>query len=139
MVNGVVTTAHMDVSGARAVGEECDNTKQCGTCKKTWKNKVRNGKNIKCNCENTCVQQKDVNIKKCEARCVSDPEDTAAEAVQLSKHGTGADYAFTNLQPSAFPVTGTDQITLSRKMKTDAISATVLASQQANGCTNNGY
>jgi len=43
-----------------------------------------------------------------------------------------------DLQPSSFPVTGTDQIGLSRMLKVNAINATVAASQQANGCTNNG-
>ena len=157
-VFGLVTTAHMDVSGAVAVGGTCKDTKDCGTCSKTCKNKIINGSHVPCACESTCEQDTVTNRKKCVARCAKgacvriSPKDqkdptaiasraavSAAEAVQLSKHGTGADYAFTNLQPSAFPVTGTDQITLSRKMKTDAISATVLASQQANGCTNNGY
>jgi len=43
-----------------------------------------------------------------------------------------------DLQPASFPVTGTDQIGLSRMLKVNAINATVAASQQANGCTNNG-
>ena len=42
------------------------------------------------------------------------------------------------LRPSSFPVTGTDQMGLDRMLKLNALHAKNAASQQANGCTNNG-
>jgi len=62
------------------------------------------------------------------------------EQSQLHDSGTIEKYTNINasLQPSQFPVTGTDQIGLSRMLKINALNAKMSASQQANGCTNNG-
>ena len=61
---------------------------------------------------------------------------------EIELHGSGEIERYTNindsLQPSRFPVTGTDQIGLSRMLKINALNAKMSASQQANGCTNNG-
>jgi hypothetical protein len=57
---------------------------------------------------------------------------------QSQLHGSGEDEYVNDLKPAKFPVTGADQIGLSRRLKTNALNATMSASQQVNGCTNNG-
>ena len=43
-----------------------------------------------------------------------------------------------SLNTSPFPVTGTDQVTIDRVLKINAIQAKNAAAMQANGCTNDG-
>jgi hypothetical protein len=125
------------------IGTDCSSSKDCGPCKKICK-KAKNklGRPKTCACESTCI------AGKCSASCAcgecggTNPclDDLTQKQSQL--HGSGAIERYTNIngssQPSTFPVTGTDQIGLSRMLKTNALNATMSAAQQANGCTNNG-
>ena len=125
------------------VGASCSSAKDCGPCEKTCKNaKDQFGRLKTCACESTC------SAGKCSASCACGEcngehpcsDDLTEKQSQL--HGSGATERYTNindsLQPSKFPVTGTDQIGLSRMLKINALNAKMSASQQANGCTNNG-
>ena len=103
-------------------GGKCATSQDCGAiiCDVVPKKVDLVGNTITCTGPSSCVG----NV--CVGKCQDPPKD-----------------AFTNkegfdLQPASFPVTGTDQIGLSRMLKVNAINATVAASQQANGCTNNG-
>ena len=125
------------------VGESCDNDKKCAPCEKTCKTaKNEFGRPKTCACESTC------SAGKCSASCAcgecgnENPCSDAPTKEDIELHGSGAIERYTNindsLQPSRFPVTGTDQIGLSRMLKINALNAKMSASQQANGCTNNG-
>ena len=108
-------------------------------CKKTTD---VTGKLKSCACESSCSGGK------CSASCAcgecgsENPCSDALTKEETQLHSTGAIERYTNinnsLQPSRFPVTGTDQIGLSRMLKINALNAKMSASQQANGCTNNG-
>ena len=115
----------------------------CKPCKKTCKNaKDEFDRPKTCACESTCK------AGKCSASCAcgecggENPCSDAPTDDEILLHGSGAIERYTNindsLQPSGFPVTGTDQIGLSRMLKINALNAKMSASQQANGCTNNG-
>ena len=91
------------------IGEECSTDKDCAPCKKKCKTKLdASGKPEMCACGSSCTGGK----------C------TATEGFDL--------------RPSSFPVTGTHRIGLSRMLKINALNSKMSASQQANGCTNNG-
>ena len=105
------------------VGEDCSTSKDCGPCEKLCrKTKNELGKPKACACNSSCSSL----TGKCVASC--------AEG-ECSEGYTNINNA---LQPSSFPVTGTDQIGLSRMLKINALQSKMSASQQANGCTNNG-
>jgi hypothetical protein len=125
------------------VGTSCSSDKDCGACQKTCKKATNESGGPKtCACESTC------SAGKCSASCAcgackgENPCSDNLTETQLQLHGSGATERYTNinnsLQPSKFPVTGTDQIGLSRMLKINALNAKISASQQANGCTNNG-
>jgi hypothetical protein len=110
----------------KKIGESCNKTKDCGPCQKTCNDfNGADNRRKKCACESTCTGGK------CTASCAC-----GECGDKCPKEG------YTNindsLQPSRFPVTGTDQIGLSRMLKINALNAKMSASQQANGCTNNG-
>jgi len=126
------------------VGGKCKKDKDCAPCEKTCK-KATNDESDEpktCACESTC------SAGKCSASCAcgeckgENPCSDNLTDTELQQHGSGAIERYTNinasLQPSKFPVTGTDQIGLSRMLKINALNAKMSASQQANGCTNNG-
>ena len=126
-----------------SVGEGCATNKDCAPCEKTCKNARDEFDRPKtCACESTC------SAGKCSASCAcgecggENPCSDNLTNEQSQLHGSGAIERYTNinnsLQPSRFPVTGTDQIGLSRMLKINALNAKMSASQQANGCTNNG-
>ena len=123
------------------VGANCNNDKDCGACQKTCKNfNDESGRRKKCACESACTAGKctaSCACGECGDTCPDTPTDEEA-----GLHGTAEIERYTNindsLQPSRFPVTGTDQIGLSRMLKINALNAKMSASQQANGCTNNG-
>ena len=146
-IGGKKTTLErgMLISGAVGgkVGASCSSAKDCGPCEKTCKNaKDEFDRPKTCACESTC------SAGKCSASCAcgeckgENPCSDDLTQKQLQEHGSGAIERYTNindsLQPSKFPVTGTDQIGLSRMLKINALNAKMSASQQANGCTNNG-
>ena len=121
----------------------CSTDKECAPCEKTCQNATNeSGKPKTCACESTC------SAGKCSAACAcgecggENPCSDNLTKGQSQLHGSGATERYTNinnsLQPSKFPVTGTDQIGLSRMLKINALNAKISASQQANGCTNNG-
>ena len=123
------------------IGKECSVDTDCKPCKKTCKNaKDEFNRPKTCACESTCK------AGECSASCAcGECGDTCPDAPtddDILLHGSGAIERYTNindsLQPSGFPVTGTDQIGLSRMLKINALNAKMSASQQANGCTNNG-
>ena len=125
------------------VGAGCSSDKECGPCQKTCKNfNNESGRPKSCACESSCT------AGKCTASCAcgecggENPCSNNLTKEQSQLHGSGAIERYTNindsLQPSRFPVTGTDQIGLSRMLKINALNAKMSASQQANGCTNNG-
>ena len=111
-------------------------------CEKTCKNaKDEFDRPKTCACESTC------SAGKCSASCAcgecgENVPFRCSNKRRIQLHGSGAIERYTNindsLQPSRFPVTGTDQIGLSRMLKINALNAKMSASQQANGCTNNG-
>ena len=108
----------------------CKKDTDCAACKKNYKNKVdENGKPVRCNCKSICKKGK------CKCKCHDVPK-------KSKKHRSSTIENYSNikvpLHPSPFPVTSTDQITLDRQLKKNAIIATNAASQQANGHTNNG-
>ena len=133
------TGIQMSFTGGKAVGETCSKDKDCGPCKKTCKkakNSIGDPKN--CACENSCKSGKctaSCACGECGDVCPPPPDKTLLHS-QSGKEPFANIH--NNLQPASFPITGTDQIGLSRMLKINAISATVAASQQANGCTNNG-
>ena len=119
------------------------NSKDCAACKASCPGKPdpNTGQAKPCACQSTCENgtcKCDCGAGECAAG--GDPDAPTDEDVKL--HSSGAIERYSNinasLQPSGFPVTGTDQIGLSRMLKVNAINATMAASQQANGCTNNG-
>ena len=135
----------MLISGAVGgkVGASCSTDKDCGPCEKTCKKATsESGEPKTCACEMTC------SAGKCSATCAcgeckgENPCTDSLTKEQSKLHGSGGIEEYTNindsLQPSKFPVTGTDQIGLSRMLKINALNAKMSASQQANGCTNNG-
>ena len=137
------------------IGGFCAQDKDCLPGKKTCKiTKNASGQPKKCATKSQCTEGR------CEVICQHGecPDDkggalTASESAILTAdkiHQAGSDEQFvggmqegyTNiripLQPHSFPVTGTDQITIDRTFKLNALHAKNAASQQANGCTNNG-
>jgi len=113
----------------------CKKDTDCAACKKTYKNKVdEDGNPIRCDCNSTCVKGKckcGCDVKKCK-KCKKCKKSKKSKVIEQ--------YVNVNVpfSPAPFPVTGTDQITLDRQIKQNAIIATNSASQQANGQTNNG-
>ena len=110
----------------KKMGETCTDANECGPCQKTCNSfNDDTGRRKKCACESACTGG--ICTASCECGECGD---------KCPKEG------YTNindsLQPSRFPVTGTDQIGLSRMLKINALNAKMSASQQANGCTNNG-
>ena len=101
-------------------GGKCATSQDCGAiiCDVVPKKVDLVGNTITCTGPSSCEN------KVCVGKCQDGFENVLKEGFDL--------------QPSSFPVTGTDQIGLSRMLKVNAINATVAASQQANGCTNNG-
>jgi len=125
------------------IGGACSSNKDCAPCEKLCKKTTDlTGKLKSCACESSCSSGK------CSASCAcgecgsENPCSDALTKEETQLHSTGAIERYTNinnsLQPSRFPVTGTDQIGLSRMLKINALNAKMSASQQANGCTNNG-
>lgn len=123
--------------------QSCSTDKDCAPCEKTCKKATsESGEPKTCACESTC------SAGKCSASCADGecegerPSTDNLTKKQSQLHSTGGIERYTNindsLQPSRFPVTGTDQIGLSRMLKINALNAKMSASQQANGCTNNG-
>jgi len=103
-------------------GKQCSTDKECAPCQKACQNVTdESGSSKICACDSTCK------AGKCDASC--------AEGECNKEPYTNIN---NSLQPSRFPVTGTDQIGLSRMLKINALHAKMSASHQANGCTNNG-
>ena len=137
------------------VGGSCTTKDDCqtaiGTCTST---KQHDGTPKPCSTQRVCTNGKCAPV--CQSgQCPDDEGNTigAAGEKQLKiddKHSQSSDEQFIGgmregytstripLRPSSFPVTGTDQIGLSRMLKVNALHAKMAASQQANGCTNNG-
>ncbi|RZD41342.1 MAG: hypothetical protein CXT73_05140 [Methanobacteriota archaeon] len=125
------------------MGAKCSADIQCAPCEKLCKKATDlTGKLKTCACKSTC------SAGKCSATCAcgecggENPCTDNLTKEQSKLHRSGGIEEYTNindsLQPSRFPVTGTDQIGLSRMLKVNALNAKMSASQQANGCTNNG-
>ena len=125
------------------IGQPCSKDKDCAPCEKNCKKATNESGGPKtCACESTCSDGK------CSATCAcgecggENPCTDSLTKEQSKLHGSGGIEEYTNindsLQPSRFPVTGTDQIGLSRMLKINALNAKMSSSQQANGCTNNG-
>ena len=123
--------------------QPCSTDKDCAPCKKTCETTTNeSGKPKTCACESTC------SAGKCSATCACGEckgerpctDNLTKKQSQLYDSGGIEEYTNINdsLQSSKFPVTGTDQIGLSRMLKINALNAKMSASQQANGCTNNG-
>ena len=116
------------------IGAICTKDTDCKPCKKTCKTaKDEFDRPKKCACDSTCSGGK------CSASCTCgecDGENPCSDAPtddDILQHGSGAIEKYTNindsLQPSRFPVTGTDQIGLSRMLKVNALNAKMSASQ----------
>ena len=142
-------------AGNVAIGGSCSQDKDCLPGQKTCQNtKSAAGTPKKCATKSVCAGGK------CEVKCQEGecPDDTngALSSLQLAAlkaskiHEAGSDEQFVGdmregytstripLRPHSFPVTGTDQISMDRMFKLNALHAKNAASQQANGCTNNG-
>jgi hypothetical protein len=125
------------------IGQSCKKDKDCAPCEKLCKKATDlTGKLQTCACASTC------SAGKCSATCACGEckgerpctDNLTKKQSQLYDSGGIEEYTNINdsLQSSKFPVTGTDQIGLSRMLKINALNAKMSASQQANGCTNNG-
>lgn len=144
--------------GNKKIGESCYMDWDClPGQKKCTTTKNDNGTPKQCATKSVCQHGK-CQVLCQQGQCPTDEGATSAGQQELNKivmaldkkHEVGSDESFIggmregytstriSLRPSSFPVTGTDQITLSRMLKVNALHAKNAASQQANGCTNNG-
>jgi len=137
------------------IGGACSQDIDCKPGKRTCQNtKNDSGTPKECATKSTCVGGK-CEVQCQEGECPGDSGGALSQQAQAAivadkQHEQGSDEQFVGgmregytstripLRPSSFPVTGTDQIGLSRMLKVNALHAKMAASQQANGCTNNG-
>jgi len=141
--------------GKVEIGGSCSADVQCKPGKKTCLTTTDESGGPK-----PCATQSVCQGGKCQVLCQDGecPDDSggalsAAQRAALvadKMHEAGSDEQFVGgmregytstrikLQPHSFPVTGTDQMGLDRMFKINALHAKNAASQQANGCTNNG-
>ena len=142
-------------NGDVAIGGSCSQDKECLPGQKTCQNtKSAAGTPKQCATQSVCTGGK------CQVMCQDGecPDDSGGALSSQQKaalkagkiHEAGSDEQFIGgmregytstripLQPHSFPVTGTDQISMDRMFKLNALHAKNAASQQANGCTNNG-
>ena len=148
-------TAAFGGTGLGTIGSGCVMDKECLPGQKTCTNtKNTAGTPKQCATKSVCTGGK------CQVMCQDGecPDDSGGALSSQQKaalkagkiHEAGSDEQFIGgmregytstripLQPHSFPVTGTDQISMDRMFKLNALHAKNAASQQANGCTNNG-
>ena len=112
----------------------CAKDSDCAACNKVFHEKTdENGEPLRCECSSTCESGH------CKCSC-KDPKSGSGK--EKKSHGSGTIEEYQNmkisLNTSPFPVTGTDQVTIDRVLKINAIQAKNAAAMQANGCTNDG-
>lgn len=112
----------------------CSKDSDCAACNKVYHEKTdENGEPLRCECTSTCESGH------CKCEC-KNPKNVTEKETKI--HGSGMIEEYQNmkipLDPSPFPVTGTDQVSIDRVLKINAIQAKNAAAMQANGCTNNG-
>jgi len=142
--------------GNKKIGESCTMDREClPGQKKCLKTKGAGGTPKECATKSVCTSGK-CQVLCQDGECPADGGGGLNQQQQQQRsiektHEVGSDESFIGgmregyttttrmtLRPSSFPVTGTDQMGLDRMLKLNALHAKNAASQQANGCTNNG-
>lgn len=141
--------------GNKKIGESCTMDRDClPGQKKCLKTKNNVGTPKECATKSVCTGGT-CQVLCQEGECSADGDGVLTQQQQQQQeiektHEIGSDESFIGgmregytstripLRPSSFPVTGTDQMGLDRMLKLNALHAKNAASQQANGCTNNG-